>query len=67
MANMVSAGYAAASALAIGFRSSGTRISVHHNAQPMCRLGMAAYWFETFSHPADSNDHNPPTSMTVSM
>ena len=38
----------------------------HHVDQPMCRLGMAAYWFEIEAIVSESNDHGPPNSASVS-
>ena len=32
----------------------------------MCRLGMAAYWFEIEAIASESNDHGPPYSASVS-
>ena len=40
--------------------------NVDHRAQAKCRLGMAAYWFETFCMAPESNDHSPPTTRSVS-
>src|SRR4051794_17245940 len=51
-------GYAITNARAQRRRTSGKSTSALHVDQAMCRLGMAAYWFDTFLRPPDSNDHN---------
>ena len=40
--------------------------AVTHMAQPQCRLGMAAYWFDTFSMAELSNDHSVGNCFSVS-
>ena len=37
---------------------SGTSTSAAHVDQPMCRLGIAAYWFETSLSVSESNDQS---------
>ncbi len=37
-----------------------------HTAHAMCRLGMAAYWFDSVLRPPDSNDQNVGYSWSVS-
>jgi hypothetical protein len=39
---------------------------VHQEAQAKWRLGMAAYWLDTFCMVPESKDHNPPISARVS-
>lgn len=48
------------------FRAAGYSTIADHVDQAKCRLGMAAYWFETFCMAPESNDHSPPTTRSVS-
>src|SRR5437879_4828672 len=66
MANSVAAGYSTASAFAHWCRTRGTSTSAHHVDQAKWRLGIAAYWFETFDMAPESNDHSPPMACSVS-
>ena len=39
-------------------RTSGSSTSMLHTAHAVCRLGIAAYWFDSFLRPPESNDQN---------
>src|SRR3954452_18243069 len=67
MQNSVASGYRTSRNRAQRRRISGHRAQVHHNDQPMWRLGMAAYWLEILATVPESNDHKPPTSASVSV
>src|SRR2546421_6294212 len=58
MQKRVVTGYSATSARTHRRRTSGNSTSALHVDQPMCRLGIAAYWFESFLRPPESNDQN---------
>ena len=52
-------------------RAQRRRVSCHitralHTDQAMWRLGMAAYWFDTFCMAPESKDHGPPLTSSVS-
>jgi hypothetical protein len=47
-------------------RSSGTSTNAHHVDQPMCMLGIAAYWLDTAAISSLPNDAQPPWTATVS-
>ena len=47
-------------------RMSGASTKAHHVDQPMCMLGIAAYWLETAAISSLPNDAQPPNSATVS-
>ena len=54
------------SALTHRRRTSGASTRAHHVDQPMCMLGMAAYWLDTAAISSLPNDAQPPYSATVS-
>ena len=66
MQKTVAAGYRAMSALSQRRRVMGMSTKAHHVDQPVCRLGMAAYWFDTLATAPESNDHSPPNRSRVS-
>src|ERR1700728_3612643 len=42
------------------------RAKAHQNAQAVCRLGMAAYWFDTWLTGPEEKFHSPPMTFKVS-
>src|SRR5918998_4945166 len=47
-------------------RISGASTRAHHVDQPMCMLGMAAYWLKTAAISSLQKDAHPPYTATVS-
>ena len=60
MQNNVASGYRNTATRCQRRRSSGHIATAHHVDQPMCMLGIAAYWLDTFFIVSESNDHGPP-------
>ena len=59
MQNSVASGYRNTTTRCQRRRSSGHMATAHHVDQPMCMLGIAAYWFERSCIVSESNDHGP--------
>ena len=66
MQNNVASGYRNTTTRCQRRRSSGHIATAHHVDQPMCMLGIAAYWLEMSVIVSESNDHGPPYSASVS-
>src|SRR4051794_19561683 len=66
MQNTVAIGYMTTSTFAQRRRTSGNSTSALHSDQAEWRLGIAAYWFESFLRPPESNDQNVGYSSSVS-
>src|SRR5690242_16577147 len=66
MQNKVAHGYNTTSTLAQRRRTSGKSTSALHVDQPMCRLGIAAYWFDSFLSPPLSKLQNVGYTSSVS-
>ena len=60
MQKSVASGYSSTSPFIHRRLSSGQTAATHHVDQPMCMLGIAAYWFEIDAIVSESNDHGPP-------
>ena len=58
MQNTVAIGYSTTRARAQRRRTRGKSTSALHSDQAECRLGIAAYWFDSFFSPPESNDQN---------
>jgi len=58
MQNSVANGWSTISPLSHRLRTSGSATSIAQTDQPMCMLGIAAYWFEMFLSVPESNDQN---------
>ncbi len=60
MQNNVAIGYRNTATRCHRRRSNGHIATAHHVDQPMCMLGIAAYWLEMLVIVSESNDHGPP-------
>jgi hypothetical protein len=60
MSKRVKNGYAITRARSQRRRTNGASTRAHQVDQPMCMLGMAAYWFETAAISSLPNDAHPP-------